>query len=104
VNDDVPIIVETLSRPFFPMVRCFYIAIEFDTPDNQWTLGLHGQRFPFLLLGLTGIVQAPLKESRFRNPLLIDGFIEGIERAGGTGQLRGYLDASRSLLDRRCSW
>ena len=83
MNNDVPILVETLSRPFFPMVRCFYIAIEFDTPDNRWTLGLGGQQFPFLMLGLTGIVQAPLEVSQFRLPTLIDRFIDAIEKGGG---------------------
>jgi hypothetical protein len=27
VNDDVPIIVETLSRPFFPMVRLLFLRL-----------------------------------------------------------------------------
>jgi hypothetical protein len=83
VTPHVPILVETLSRPFFQMVRCLYIAIEFDTPDDQWMLGLGGQQFPLLLIGLTGVVQAPLGENRFRTPLLIDGFIESVERMGG---------------------
>jgi hypothetical protein len=43
--DDVPILVETPSRPFFPMVRCFYIAVQFDTPGNGWTLELGGKAF-----------------------------------------------------------
>ena len=61
------------------MVRCFYIALDFDTPDNGWTLG----GYPFLMLGLTGIVQAPLGSDRFRLPALIDDLIERIESANG---------------------
>jgi hypothetical protein len=81
--DDVPILIETLSRPFFPMVRCLYLAVEFDTPSNGWTLTLGGRTFPFLMLGLTGIVQASLDGRRFDDPRLIDEFIDTIERVNG---------------------
>jgi hypothetical protein len=81
--EDVPILVETLSRPFFPMVRCFYIALDFDTPDNGWSLGLGGRPYPFLMLGLTGIVQVPFGADRFRLPHLIDDLIETVENANG---------------------
>jgi hypothetical protein len=80
---DIPVLVETLGRTYFPMVRCFYLAIEFDIPDNQWMLGIGGQRFPFLMLGLTGVVQAPLEASGFYNPSLIDEFIDTVEDADG---------------------
>ena len=80
---DIPVLVETLGRSFFPMVRCFYLALEFDTPSNQWTLGIAGQAFPFLMLGLTGVVQAPLGASGFYNPNVIDEFIERVEDADG---------------------
>lgn len=65
------------------MVRCFYIALEFDTPDNGWNLELRGRPYPFLMLGLTGIVQAPFGADRFRLPLLIDDLIETVEKANG---------------------
>jgi hypothetical protein len=81
--DDVPILVETPSRTFFPMVRCFYIAVEFDTPGSGWTLELGGRRFPFLMLGLTGIVQASFDGDRFNRPILIDKFIDTVENANG---------------------
>jgi len=80
---DIPILVETLGRSFFPMVRCLYIAIEFDTPSNQWLLGIEGQSFPFLMLGLTGVVQAPLGANSFNNPGIIDKFIDAVEDADG---------------------
>jgi hypothetical protein len=80
---DIPIIVETPSRPIFPMVRCYYIAIEFDTPDNQWTIGLGDERLPFLMLGLTGTVQAPVGALRFNQPQLIDRLFRLIEGSGG---------------------
>ena len=80
---DIPIFVETLGRSFFPMVRCLYIAIEFDTPSNQWSLGIAGRSFPFLMLGLTGVVQAPLGANGFNNPGIIDKFIDTVEDADG---------------------
>jgi hypothetical protein len=80
---DIPVLVETLWRSFFPMVRCFYLAVEFDTPSNQWWLGLERQQFPFLMLGLTGVVQAPLGASRFYEPNIIDEFIDSVEDADG---------------------
>lgn len=80
---DIPILVETLGRSFFPMVRCLYIAIEFDTPSNQWSLGIAGQSSPFLMLGLTGVVQAPLGANSFNNPGIIDKFIDTVEDADG---------------------
>lgn len=80
---DIPVIIETPSRPIFPMVRCYYIAIEFDTPDNQWTIGLGAERLPFLMLGLAGIVQAPVGAPRFNRPELIDRLFRLVEGAGG---------------------
>jgi hypothetical protein len=81
--NDVPIMVETPSRPFFPMVRCFYIAVEFDTPGNGWTLRLGGRIFPFLMLGLTGVVQASFDGDRFNHPVAIDKFMDTVENSNG---------------------
>jgi hypothetical protein len=80
---DIPVLVETPSRPFFPMVRCYYIAIEFDVPDNQWIIGLGGEPLPFLMLGLTGIVQAPVGAPRFNHRDLIDKLFRLVEGSGG---------------------
>lgn len=80
---NVPVLVETLGSSLFSMVRCLYIAIEFDTPGNQWSLGIAGQSFPLLMLGLTGVVQAPLGANSFNNPNVIDKFIDTVERADG---------------------
>jgi hypothetical protein len=81
--DDVPILIETLSRPFFPMVRCFYLAVEFDTPDDGWALEIGGERFPLLMLGLTGVVQAAFDGEHFHEPYLIERFIDIVEAKGG---------------------
>jgi hypothetical protein len=43
---DVPILVETPSRPVIPMVRCHYMSIEFDDPSHVWNLGLNGFQMP----------------------------------------------------------
>jgi hypothetical protein len=39
---DVPILVETPSRPVIPIVRCHYMSIEYDDPSHVWNLGLNG--------------------------------------------------------------
>lgn len=79
---DVPILIETLGRSFFPMVRCFYLAMEFDTPDEGWTLGIGPGTFPFLMLGLTGIVQTSLDGEHFHEPYLIEALIDIVEAKG----------------------
>lgn len=89
--NNIPIIVDAPSRPFFPMVRCYYIAIEFDVPDNQWTIGLAGEQLPVLMLGLTGIVQAPPGAPRFNRPELID-------------RLFGLVEGSRGLVNFEDVW
>ncbi len=57
--DDIPVSVETLSRPYFPLVRCNYLYVECDEPRPGWSLGLGAERLPFLMLGLVGIIQTP---------------------------------------------
>jgi hypothetical protein len=39
---DVPVLVETAARPYFPMVRCHYLSIEYDTPRAGWGISLGG--------------------------------------------------------------
>ena len=60
-NQDVPIVVETLSRSYFPMHRCSYLYVECDEPRTGWRLNT----MPFLMLGLVGIIQAPFGAPRF---------------------------------------
>jgi hypothetical protein len=69
---DVPILVETPSRPVIPMVRCHYMSIEYDDPSHVWNLGLNGFQMPFLMLNLVGIVQQPFGATRFNSYDLID--------------------------------
>lgn len=83
MTDDVPILIETLSRPFFPMVRCFYLAVEFDIPDNGWMLGIDGRSLPLLMLGLTGVVQTSFGGEPFHEFSTIEQFISSIEKANG---------------------
>jgi len=42
--DDIPVSVETLSRPYFPMVRCNYLYVECDEPRPGWTIGIGAGR------------------------------------------------------------
>lgn len=36
MQSDVPVLVETPARPYFPMVRCHYLSIEYDAPRAGW--------------------------------------------------------------------
>lgn len=80
--DDIPVLVETLSRPYFPMVRCNYLYVDCDTPLPGWTLGINAQRLPFLMLGLVGIVQTPFDAPRFTEYRHVDELFERIEGSG----------------------
>lgn len=76
---DVPILIETPSRSFFPMVRCHYISVECDDPRPGWALEVDGLSMPFLMLNLVGIVHQPLGAARFNTFNLIDQLFERIE-------------------------
>src|SRR6266550_8093171 len=76
---DVPILIETRTRPAFPMVRCHYLSVECDDPRPGWRLELQELATPFLMLNLVGIVQQPFGAPRFNNYGLIDGFFQVIE-------------------------
>jgi hypothetical protein len=80
--DDIPISVETLSRPYFPMVRCNYLYLECDAPRPGWTLGINSGRLPFLMLGLMGIVQAPFDAPRFTEYRHLDELFARVEENG----------------------
>jgi hypothetical protein len=79
---DVPVLVETTSRPFFPMVRCHYLAVEYDDPRPGWSLTIAGIQMPFLMLGLTGVVLQPFGAERFTNNGLIRRLFESVEQEG----------------------
>jgi hypothetical protein len=76
---DVPILVETPSRGYFPMVRCSYIYIECDDPLPGWSIGFGNVFARFSLLELVGIVQQPIGADRFNSYNLVDGLFEWIE-------------------------
>jgi hypothetical protein len=80
---DVPILVETLTRPSFPLVRCHYLAVEFDNPASGWSITIGGITSPFLMLGLAGIVQQPFGAAHFDNSPLIEDFFQRVEEMGG---------------------
>jgi len=81
-SPNVPVLVETTGRPFFPMVRCHYLAIEYDDPHPGWTLGIAGIQMPFLMLGLAGVVLQPMGAERFTTYGLIRGLFESVEEGG----------------------
>jgi len=74
-HEDVPIIVETLSRPYFPMNRCSYLYVESDEPRPGWSLN----SMPFLMLGLVGIIQVPFGAPRFDQYQHLSQLFQGLE-------------------------
>ena len=80
---DIPILVETPSRPFFRMTRCHYMSIENSVPRPGWEIRLGSDVLPFLMLGLVGIIQQPFGEPRFVAPELIDRLFEQLEEKAG---------------------
>jgi len=75
----VPIVVETLSRPYFPMHRCSYLYVECDEPRPGWALN----NMPFLMLGLVGIIQVPLGALRFEQFQHLTELFETLEEKMG---------------------
>lgn len=81
---DIPIVVESVKRDiFFSMTRCNYFAVECDTPHIGWQLGLGPASFPFLMLGLVGIIQQPFGAARFETPRQIEDLFTRIEDEAG---------------------
>jgi hypothetical protein len=78
-SPDVPILLETLGRPFFPMIRCNYLSVECNDPRPGWQLGVGGETTPFLMLGLVGIVHQPFGAARFTTSHLIQELFRRIE-------------------------
>lgn|ERR1019366_6057814 len=78
-NPDVPVLVETPSRPYLQMVRCHYLSVECNDPRPEWQINLGGQPMPFLMLGPVGIIQQPFDAPRFTTYGLIDQLFAGIE-------------------------
>lgn len=80
---DIPVQVESGSRPFFPMVRCTYLSIECEDPLAGWNIVMNGTSNPFLLLGLSGIIYAPFGSSSFNSIQLLDDLFDRFEDKGG---------------------
>jgi hypothetical protein len=76
---DVPVIVETPSRPYFDMVRCNYLYVECDEPRPGWQITLSRGTMPFLMLGLVGIIQTPFDAARFFEERQLDELFEFTE-------------------------
>lgn len=80
---DVPILVETPARRSFPLIRCQYLAIEFDNPEDGWNIRIGGLSAPFLLLDLAGVVLRPVLAAQFNALPVIEDFFERVEAADG---------------------
>jgi hypothetical protein len=78
-NSSVPILIETLSRGFFPMLRCHYLVVDFEVPRDRWALRVGETILPFLMLGMAGIVQQPFHGGIFDNPVRIEELFARVE-------------------------
>jgi len=73
----VPVMVDALRAG--RLVRLNYFCIECDTPRPGWALNLADASFPFLLLGLSGVILCPFDSLTFDTPNQIDGLFERLE-------------------------
>jgi hypothetical protein len=97
---DVPIIVDGLTRTgdggttlSHDLARCLYLSIQADDPSPGWHITLAGRPFPFLMVGLEGILYAPsATDTEFVDANQIDDLIATIEQAAG-GVLRVDLQS-----------
>jgi hypothetical protein len=80
---DVPVFIETQARQSFPLVRCIYMAIENNDPLAGWGITLNGRQMPFLMLGLSGIIQQPFGTPQFNSYGVIEDFFARIEKSPG---------------------
>jgi hypothetical protein len=76
-----PIIVDAVRTG--GLVRLNYLCIECDTPKTGWGLDIAGQSFPFLLLGLSGVILHPFDSLIFDTPNRIERLFETVEEKLG---------------------
>lgn len=82
--DDVPVVVDsTKNLNGFSMTRCNYLSVECHEPRPGWQLGIGPERFPFLMLQLTGIIQRPIGGIKFGDPDEIEDLFQLIEEEAG---------------------
>jgi hypothetical protein len=91
-----PIIVDTVRTG--GLVRLNYLCIECDTPKTGWGLNIARQSFPFLLLGLSGVVLHPLDSLIFDTPNRIESLFETLEEKLGFDIAIGDLWLPESML------
>jgi len=78
-NLDVPVLIETMDRPFFPMVRCTYLSVECDNRSPGWSITLEQGTMAFLMIGLVGIIHASFGTPRFYEYRLLDDLFKRLE-------------------------
>ena len=76
-----PIIVDAVRTG--GLVRLNYLCIECDTPKAGWGLDIAGHSFPFLLLGLSGVILHPFDSLIFDTPNRIERLFETLEEKLG---------------------
>jgi hypothetical protein len=80
----IPVIVDAVrTHGDLKQARCRYYTIASDEPVTSSFSLKTGQRFPFLLLGLTGIIFKPLgRAKRFAKAVQITELFEAVEHDG----------------------
>lgn len=64
----IPVVIDDVkSIDNFQMSRCIYFSIQCDNPSIGWELGLGKSTFPFIMLGLSGIIYKPIGNSKIFN-------------------------------------
>lgn len=64
------------SAPLGKLVRCVYFSFESSEPMPEWLLNLSGQSMPFFMLGLSGIVFAPVGQLSYSGRFLSSSDVE----------------------------
>lgn len=83
-TNDIPLVVDDVKKhQQFPMVRCNYLSVECDYPNEGLALNVGGETLPFLTLNLVGIVMRPFGAERFSSVELIEDLFERIEDKAG---------------------
>lgn len=98
MNPCLPVIINSAGTD--PQVsRCIYFHIELDETLDPWRLSLGSVRFPFFMLGLSGILYEPADGTqRFNKSSQIAELIRLIEEVEGRSVETSYLWLPSKLI------
>jgi len=78
-NPTIPVIIDSIKRSGAPLTRCSYFSIECDEPAADWNLTIEDKSYPFLMLGLSGVIYAAADGGPFTSPRKIEDLFGGVE-------------------------